>query len=63
MPLLGSINGVFCGFQARVELVHLNQKSRVFVNPTGVLSNGCIKHTGPERQGRMLIMRAVGEVM
>lgn len=63
MPLFGSINGMFCGVQARVRLVNLNQKSGVFVNPTGVLFKGCVKHTGSERQGRMLIMRAVGEVI
>lgn len=40
---------------ARAGLVSSNQKSRVLVSPMGVLSKGCIRHTGARRQGRLLI--------
>lgn len=36
-----------------------NQKIGVLVSSMGILS----KHTGAERQGRLLILRAVGEVI
>lgn len=51
MPLLGSLNGVLWGSQARVRLVNLNQKSRDLDKPHWVFSKRAILHTGTGSQG------------
>ena len=59
---LKSIGGVLWGSQAGIGF-NSNQERRVFISPPGVLSKGCISHTGARRRGRLLITSAVGEVL
>lgn len=51
---LKSIGGVLWGSQAGIGF-NSNQEKRVFISPPGVLSKGCISHTGARRRGRLLI--------
>ena len=44
-------------------MVNSNEQNRVVVSLTGVLSEGYIRNPGSGRQGRQLIVRAVGEVI
>lgn len=62
MPLLGSMGGMLWSSWAKAGSVNSNQKSRVFVSPTGVLSKGHIRHTGPGR-GETVDHKAVGKVI
>lgn len=60
-PLSGALGGGLGVSRLGVRLVNLNQESGG--SPVGVSSKGRIRHTGAERQGRLLITRAVGEVI
>lgn len=53
MPSLGSIDGVLRGSQATAGLV----------SPTIVLSKSRVRRTGTGRQERLLMTRAIGEVL
>ena len=58
MPLLGPLHSALWGPWARVGLVNSNQKSGVLVSPMGH-----IRQTGSGRQGRLLILRTVEDVV
>lgn len=46
MPFLGFTGRMLWGSQTSGGLVNSNNKKRLLVKPMGVLSKGCIKHTG-----------------
>lgn len=60
--LLESIDGVQWGSQAKVGLVHSNQKSYVWLSHPKVLSRGT-QGEGTGRQRRLLLTQAVGEAI
>ena len=44
-------------------MVNPKKKNKMLPSPLGVLSKGCVRHTGDGREERMLITRAAGEVL
>ena len=60
MPLLGSVGGALWGSLAKAETGLFRSEEQGLVSFTEVLSKGCRRRS---RRGRLLITRAIGEII